>query len=182
MGTLDPAITYYAPHSGRDEVDAGDINNDGLTDFIVMSGQTFVPSISTLIQASGGSFNSPIYYNLGLYELTKDVAIGDVNSDGLKDIVVTYGGNSPFSKIGIFYQNISGTINPAISYDSYDIPQSVVISDVDNDGRQDIIVAHSGWHALGVYRQGNNGIMFPEELYPLPYTYFNPHNNLQWAI
>jgi hypothetical protein len=120
-------------------------------------------------------FSAPVYYHLEEDELTHGVAVGDVNGDSLQDVVVTYGGNSPSSKIGVFLQNRTRTLQPAITYDSYDIPEPVAIADVNNDGRQDVILAHGGWVALGVYLQGRNGSLLPEELYPLPYaTHYNP--------
>ena len=41
-------------------------------------------------------------YNLGSNALTSGVGVGDVNGDERNDIVVSYGGNRPNSKIGIF--------------------------------------------------------------------------------
>jgi hypothetical protein len=174
-GTLNSPATYSVTHGGYDEVDVGDVNNDGLTDIIVMSGQGLSPNFGVLLQQANGTFSGPVYYQLGEDELTQGVAIGDVNGDNLRDVVVTYGGNWPSSKIGVFLQNATGILRPAISYDSYDIPEPVVIADVNNDGRQDVILAHGGWQALGVYLQGTNGSLLPEELYPLPYaTHYNP--------
>ena len=175
VGGLGQPVTYYAAHAPFGEVDVGDINNDGLPDIAVMSGSGFLPSLATLIQTSDGSFSNPIYYHLS-YELASGEAIGDVNGDGLKDLVVTNERNSPNSKIHIFTQNPSGMLNPAVSYDSYDCAEAIVIADVDNDGRQDIIVAHGGWFRLGVYLQSSNGTLLPEELYRIPYV---THYNLQ---
>ena len=166
-GTLNPPITYNVAHGGYDEVDIGDVNNDGLTDIVVMSGQGQSPNIGVLLQQADGTFSAPVYYNLGGNELTRGVAIGDVNGDGLQDIVVTYGGNPPDSKIGIFLQNTGGTLSPAISFESYGVPGPVVIADVNGDGKKDIIVAHGGYHLLGVYLQGTNGTLMPEELYSM---------------
>ena len=175
-GTLNPSVTYSVTHGGYDEVDVGDVNHDGLTDIIVMSGQLYsVPNIGVLLQQEGGTFGSPVYYEVGIDELTSGVAVGDVNGDGFQDVVVTYGGNDPDSRIGVFFQNGSGTLDPVVSYGSYDCPEPVVIADVSQDGRQDIIVAHGGWHALGVYTQWEDGILAPEALYDLPYaTAYNP--------
>jgi hypothetical protein len=174
-GTLDLPVAYTVTHDGYDDLDVGDVNHDGLTDIIVMSGQGLSPNIGLLLQQPDGSLGSPVYYDLDIGELTNGVAVGDVNGDTRQDIVVTYGGNRPDSKIGVFPQNDSGTLNPATSYDSYDIPGAVVISDANGDGTQDIILTHGGFEALGVYLQGSGGALMPEQLYPLSSPSYNPH-------
>jgi hypothetical protein len=147
-------------------VDVGDVNHDGLTEIIVMSNA----NIGVLYQ---GAFGAPVYHHLGVHEPTQGVAIGDINGDNLQDIVVTYGGNQPHSKIGVFLQNGTGTLQPAVSHDSYDIPEPVVIADVNSDGKKDIVVAHGGY-ALGVYLQGTGGTLMSEELYLIPASHHKP--------
>ena len=175
-GTLAPPVTYKVEHGGYDDLKVGDANNDGLTDIVVMSGQLAYANIGVLYQNELGTFDGPVYYDLVEDELTSGVAVGDVDGDGLKDIVVTYGGNKPASRIGLFLQNKEGKLNPAVSYLSYDIPEPVAIADVNNDGQEDIIVGHGGWIKLGVYLQGPDRTLLPEELYEIPYaSHYNPH-------
>ncbi len=175
-GTLNPPDIYTVIHEGFDDLEVGDINNDGLTDIIVMSGQGFADNLGVLYQNTGGSFDPPVYYDLGGDESTEGVAIGDVNGDSLGDIVVTYGGNKPSSHIGVFLQNTTGILDSPISYESYDCPEPVVIGGVNSDQKQDVVVAHGGWNAMGVYVQNNNGSLQEEELYDIPYaSHYNPH-------
>jgi hypothetical protein len=175
-GTLSLPITYSIANLTYLEVDVGDVNNDGLTDIIVVGMESNLPNIGVLLQRLDGSFDPPVYYDSGGNQISQwGVAIGDVNGDNLQDIVVTYRLNRPNSKIGVLLQNSAGTMNPVISYPSYDIPEPVVIADVNGDGKKDIIVAHGGWSALGVYLQGTDGTLMPEELYSIPYaSHYNP--------
>ena len=169
-GTLAPPVTYHVNHGGYDEVDVGDVNGDGRADIVVMSGQLYAaPNLGILLQTSEGAMAPPVYYSVGSQILTHGVAVGDVNGDGKHDVVVSYGGNSPSAFIARFLQNGSATLDPAVSQSSYDIPEPVVLADVDGDRLLDVLVAHGGWNDLGVYRQRNGGLA-AEELYTIPYA------------
>lgn len=169
-GTLGPLASFHAPHGGFDDLDIGDIDADDRNDLIVMSGQGYVyDNLAMLTQNAGGSFNPVVFYDLGFDVNTNGLGVGDVNGDQLNDVIVSYGGNSPSSKIGIFHQN-SGVLNPAISLSSYDIPESTEVKDVTGDGLNDIVVLHGGWNKMGVYVQMPDGGLSPEELYPIPYA------------
>jgi hypothetical protein len=170
-GTLAAPVTYHVTHGGYDDVTVGDVNGDGRTDIVVMSGQLYAdPNIGVLPQNADGTMGPPVYYSVGTNILTHGVAVGDTNGDGLADIVVSYGGNRPASFIGRFLQNTGGTLDPVVAYPSYDIPSAMALADVDSDGRKDVLVTHSGWVRLGVYRQTASGDLGAEETYAIPYA------------
>ncbi len=166
-GTLAPPVTYHVPHGGYDALVAGDVNGDGRTDLVIMSGQGLLPNLSVVLQNADGTMAPSAPYSLGGNVLAQGIALGDTNGDGLSDIVVSYGGNRPSSFIARFLQNDQGTLDPAVSYPSYDIPEAMVLADVDSDGRKDALVLHGGWARLGVYRQTSSGDFSSEELYPM---------------
>jgi hypothetical protein len=169
-GTLAAPVTYHENHGGFDEVDVGDVNGDGHTDIVVMSGQLYAaPNVSVLLQNPDGTMAAPVAYSVGSNILTHGVAVGDVSGDGKQDVVVSYGGNRPSSSIARFLQNGAATLDPAASQASYDVPEPVVLADVDGDHLLDVLVAHGGWNELGVYRQ-RGGALAAEELYPIPYA------------
>ncbi len=176
-GTFDLAQTYYAPHGGYDDLELGDINNDGLNDIIVMSGQAYAyDNIAVLTQNISGSFDPVVPYDIGGNELTRGTTIGDLNGDGLNDIAVSYGGNRPNSHVALFSQNSTGTLEDAISHTSLDIPEPVHAADVNLDGLDDLVVLHGGWVSMGVYLQQADGQLAPESLYTIPYaSHYNPH-------
>lgn len=176
-GTLDAPVSYSVTLNGGDDLDVGDVNGDGLNDIIVMSGVNGSlgrgQGISVLTQKPDGTFNASVAYG-GSYIFPGGVAVGDINGDHRKDVVMTYGGNSPGSKIAVFSQNSLGALSSPISYDSYDCPSAVEIADVDGDGRNDVIVLHSGWSTIGVYLQSANGTFNAEDRYRVPISNFNP--------
>lgn len=168
-------VVYVLSSPG--DLDIGDVNNDGMTDIVVMSSQLYAyANLGILTQIPGGTFSAPAYYSVAANTLTSGVAVGDVTGDNLNDIVVTYGGNSPDSKVGVFPQNALGTLDPVVNYTSYGIPETVEIADVTGDGRKDVIVLHGGGNAMGVYQQLANGTLQAEDLYTIPYvSHYNSH-------
>ena len=163
---------FIVNHGGFDEVDIGDVNNDNLNDIVVLSGWFGHEhdTIGILPQRNDHTYSNSdaVYYDLGPVNFTAGMAIGDINNDALNDIAVTYGGNRPFSQIGVFLHFDSGTMDPVTRYDAYDCPEPIEIADIDQDGRKDVIVAHGGWEALGVYLQNTSGSLDPERLFYIP--------------
>lgn len=173
-GVLGAPVVYSVTHSGVDDLEVADINNDGLTDVVAMGLRT--PSVGVLTQTAAGTFNPPSYYSAGVNILTNGLAVGDINGDGLNDVVVTDGGNSPGASIHVFPQNTLGTLDPAVNYISYDCPESVEIADITGDGRKDIMTLHGGWNAMGFYQQSANGSLQAETRFTIPYaSHYNPH-------
>ncbi len=166
-------VTYDVNYGGYNDMEAGDVNNDGLTDIIVMSGQGTYDNIGILHQTPEGDFDSPTYLNID--GSSKGVGVGDINGDTLNDIVLSYGGNRPNAFIAVFHQTSTGMVLDS-TFEAYDIPEPVVTGDVNNDGKNDVIVAHGGWRNIGVYLQDMDGELLPYELYPVPYaSHYDPH-------
>jgi hypothetical protein len=108
---------------------------------------------------------------VGTSLLTSGIGVGDVSADGRSDLVASYGGNSPSSKLALFTQAPDGSLpTTPTSLASYDIPEPVEVADISGDRRGDVLVAHGGWNALGVYVQAAGA------LEPIPYaSRYNPH-------
>ena len=142
-----------------------------------MSGQGLVPNVSVLPALADGTFGAAAEYSVGGNELTQGIGVGDVTGDGRNDVVASYGGNSPTGRLAVFAQSPAGTLDaPPVSYQSYDIPGAVEVSDVDRDGRPDAVVVHEGWLRVGVYRGQVGGQLAGEDLYPVPHSNGgNPH-------
>jgi hypothetical protein len=164
LGGLDAPVHYPVNTAGSD-LELGDVNGDTLTDVIVMSGSGYVyDNIGILHQNMSGTLDSAVYYDLGGDELTDSVGVGDLNGDGLKDVVVTVSGN-----YSIFYQNGSHTLDSAVSLNGYGHARPVDVADIDDDGLDDIVSIQSGWQHLEIIRQQEGGILGPNELYLAPY-------------
>ncbi len=169
-GTLAFGPHYTASYAGNNQILAADVNQDGLTDLVVMSGQVYsVPNVSILLQTNGG-FAPATTCNLGDNRLTTGIGVADLNGDNRNDIIVCYGGNRPTSKLSVFNQLPTGQYSLSTTNDSYDNPQSLMVADLDMDGNPDVILLHGGWNAAGVYRQTSPGTLLTEQLLTLPYA------------
>ncbi len=167
-GTLDPRLDYAAPQAGWDDIDIGDLNGDGRQDVVKMNGQFPAhPNLSVYLQAGDGSLQTALPYDLGA-AVGGGVAAGDVTGDGRTDVVLSYGGNRPSSGIAVFSQTITGTLGITTAYPALDIPEALEISDLNADGRGDVLVVHGGWSSLSVYLQLDNGSLAAYQSYALP--------------
>jgi hypothetical protein len=174
-GGLQAPVQYAARHAGYEDLEVGDVTGDGRHDLVVMSGQSYaVPNLSVLAQQAAGGFGAPAEYrvdtNLEATFNTKGIGIGELSGDDRLDVVASFGGNQPSSRMAFFTQTEEGTLADPIVYTSYDIPEPVEVGDVDLDGRADVVTLHGGWNRAGVYPQHVVGGFAGEDLYPIPYA------------
>ena len=170
-GSLASMIAYPSPQAGYDDIDAGDLNHDGLADIVKMNGQGYLnPSLSILYQKSTGGFNGPVSYDIGGTNLSNGVAVGDITGDGRDDVALSNGGNYYSARLSVFVQDAIGGLALSTIYQSYDIPEATEIADVNMDGLLDVLVVHGGWLRMSVFLQQENGTLAAYQLYPVPYT------------
>ncbi len=177
-GTLSPPATFTLEHGGNNDLVVGDVNSDGLTDIIVMSGGgNQFDNIGILLQNSLGGFLLPYHYDLGKEDVTLGAALGDVDGDKLPDVVVSSLRAGSFASIGVLYQNDVGKLNPVVRFiPSPHVPNTLEIADVNFDGKDDVLVALCGKNLLGIYTQDGDGNLTLSQTLPLPYaSSYNPH-------
>ncbi len=176
-GTLDAPTRYGVILSAEIDLEVGDINNDGLTDIVVMSSAWADPDMEVLTQNTNGTFNLHTDYSIGNPTNTSSLAIGDINGDTLPDAIVGYE-SSPLACIGIFAQNTQGTFSPEVCRSTFsNVVGSVTIYDVTGDGRKDVIALHHGNSEMGVLEQLADGTLKDEHIYRRPAnTSFNPQS------
>jgi hypothetical protein len=137
---LEPYI-LAAPQKGHYYASAiGDINNDGLDDLVVNLADyddlIKEYAIMVYLQDNNGRMENYVKYQLPSTAY-KSVSIGDVNSDGLKDVVV-----SSYEGIAIFFQNDQGTLDAAVTI-SGEGTFKVMVVDIDGDNDDDVVALHT---------------------------------------
>ena len=171
-GSLRSMTTYTSPQAGYDDIAIADINHDGRNDLIKMNGQGQNPNLSIYRQEQNGTLAPAVAYsvtNCTSFCLSRGLGTGDVTGDGLTDVVISYGGNRPSSKIAVFAQAQDGSLTTPVAYSAYDIPIPVEVADVNRDGRADVVVAHSAWNSLSIFTQREDQTLNDYVRFTLPY-------------
>lgn len=143
------------------EVEVSDATGDGLVDIV-----GFYPGVRVYAQKQDHRFKPPTIYPLP--EMDTGIAVGDLNGDGRNDVTVSIPRNLPNAGIHLFLQQSDGSLEPAPQLDAYHIPKTAEIADVTGDGRQDLVVLHSGWHYAAIYEQALDGSLNTPQYVNLP--------------
>ncbi len=136
---------YFGTAIGPTSLARGDFNNDGKTD--IVSTHFYADAISVLIGDGAGSFASSITELSGGGWL----ASGDFNSDGKPDLAIPVS-NSFVSPplIEIRFNNGAGGLASPLYLQVSHTPHSVIVDDLNHDGKADLVVGHEFSNGLSV--------------------------------
>jgi hypothetical protein len=166
MSGILPSGGGYSVGNYPVSINSGDFNGDGKIDLVTANRNT--KDVSVLINNGTGSFLSAVSYSIlitGNYT-PKYVLTGDFNGDTKIDLAVA----SSYNYISIFNGTGSGTFLPAISYTVGSDPFSIIADDYNNDGRSDLLVAHSSSTFFSVLMSTTSGTFSPAINYPIGQT------------
>jgi hypothetical protein len=142
----------YATGSAPRSVTVGDIDGDGKRDIAVANSGSGTLSIlrNTFTTVGTISFAAKVDFTAG--NAAYSVAIGNIDGDSKLDVLVNnYNDNS----VSIFRNtSTSGTISFATKIDFATglNPQAVTTGDIDNDGKQDVLVTNVSGNTLSIFR------------------------------
>jgi type VII secretion-associated serine protease mycosin len=147
--------TVVTPSTPTHSIAIGDINNDGLPD--IVAGGTKAVWVYT--QGAGPSFTATSHALTN----ARNVAVGDLDDDGHDDAAVTI--RSTSSGVDKLLQN-AGNLGAPGGFNATEIDADpVTIADLNQDGRNDIVVLHDLVGDVGALYQQPGGSLGAEQQY-----------------
>jgi hypothetical protein len=149
-GTFRGALIYDSGGNIAFSVAVGDVNGDGKMDLLMAvrcseTGDCANSAVGILLGKGDGTFQTAITYGSGGYD-ARSVAVADVNGDGKPDLVVANECASESNcngTVGVLLGDGDGTFQTAAAYGSGGYyANSVVVADVNGDGKPDLVVAN----------------------------------------
>jgi hypothetical protein len=147
--------TFSAGTAAR-TVTTADVNGDGKAD-LIFADPTNPGAVSVLLGNGDGTFKAAATFAT-VGDTAIDVAASDITGDGKIDLVVaTLNSHTGGSNLSVLLGNGNGTFSAARTVSTgTGIAFSVAVSDVDKDGKPDVIFA-SGGASIGVLLGNGNG-------------------------
>lgn len=117
------------------------LSADGLADVVLADARVANGRALLLAQnpARPGELDAPVSLLAGAGHGSEDLAVGDVNADGLPDVVLAAG-----DVVALFYQQAGGGFAPVVTLAAGLRVSGVALADLDGDGRTDIVAANAG--------------------------------------
>jgi hypothetical protein len=169
-GTFQPAVTYgwgggSGTSWGPNSLAVADLNGDHKLDLVVATGNSNYPNgsgtVAVLLGKGDGTFQPAVDYDSGggLDSYASTLALADLNGDGKPDIAVhNHNLSSLYATVGVLQGNGDGTFQPAVPYATGGLSWgSVVIGDVNADGKPDLVVANEC--VSSTCKTGNAGVL-----------------------
>jgi hypothetical protein len=137
-----PAVAYYFIRANPMQIVAGDVNDDGYQDFLTAN---YRGTVSIWLGNGTGTFSPPTVAEIQFSQLQPvSLALGDVNSDGKLDFIVTSIATAG-DEVEIRLGNGTGAfISPVVaSIPVNSDPTAVALGDVNGDGNLDMVISGS---------------------------------------
>ncbi len=131
-----------------------DLNGDGNLDIVlVTTDAVWNASLGVMLNTGNGTFAAPTsVFPLGL-STTSSLRVTDLDGDGLADVALATLDDQGNGALGVAFNQGMGVLAAPVSVGSA-APTSLVVGDLDADGRKDLLVAERTGHLLVFHNAG----------------------------
>jgi hypothetical protein len=143
---------------GVNDISASDLDGDGDLDPVLVRRSN---NLITILKNNSSFGNISLPYSSSLNYATGNtpvsVSFGDFDGDGRRDLAVV---NSGANSLSVFKNNSSIDsirLLPKLDLTTGSNPSLSIISDIDNDGRPDIVCTNSGSNNISILRNTSSG-------------------------
>lgn len=166
-GSLLSSFLAFPGYQGQVSVAGADFNNSGHDQIVVGAGAPGVGGRIAIFNPDGSLANGGFFAFPG-YSRPINVAAGDINGDGVPDIIVGVGPGGPGGQVNIFSGVDFSLIGSFQTLYSGNFDGTLVGVDYDNGSPADILVANATFQAQGVsvYDLNGNDLSPPPEPNP----------------
>jgi hypothetical protein len=137
--TLSPSPVVVGTQTLGGSLSIADVTGDGRADLV----GTASHGIEVVAQNPAGGLQPSLFYPS---EFGEQVRVGDLNGDGRLDAIgleFSVDGHINTEEAGIFYQNPAGGFDPQLLVPlPHGFNDDVELADLNNDGRQDVVVVN----------------------------------------
>lgn len=151
------------PAERFNDIKTGDVTGDGIADLVIVSAD--LPTFVIYPVKATGGFAEPLDYALpdGAGGQVFAAAVGDFDDDGANELILA--SVQEGSNLFLFEQDGEGGLSDAFqTIPTADNPSVMITSDLDGDGKVDLLVGHREIGSIGSYIQGSDGLL-PEQLH-----------------
>jgi hypothetical protein len=141
------------------QVAIGDLNADGKPDLITANALS--DTVSVLLNRGAGSFPATVDYPVGPSPVS--VAIGDLNGDGKPDLAAANLDVNLGNSVSVLLNRGDGSLRSKVDYATGPGPSSVVIGDLNGDGKPELATANQVGGSVTVLANQGDG-SFPTRL------------------
>ncbi len=165
-GSFSPWVGYgYGTLPNPSSVYAADLDGDGDSDLAVANGGSSRVSILKN-NGNGTFFPARLEYSIKRWPIFSMV-LSDLDLDGDFDLALTY----VDSTLAVLKNNGRGIFSQPVVYQARYVPTSLIASDFDGDGDNDLVVANAGYgiqpgSTVSIFKNNGDGSFLPRVDYP----------------
>lgn len=158
-GTFQVERTSRAGSGDAKDLTVGDLNGDGYTDAVTVTGTDTTGTATVMLGSGDGTFGVPVALAVG--RGAQAVALGDLNGDGKLDLVT---GNSPSylnpgASFSVLLGRGDGAFDARVDYAVDGAPQRIGLADMNGDGRLDVVSSNGTDGTFSVWLGNGDGTL-----------------------